>query len=238
MKADILAIAAHPDDIELACSGTLFKHVQNGYKVVVVDLTEGELGTRGTPEIRLREAQDSAKILGLAERLNLGLADGFFENDTAHLIPVVEQIRKYRPEIIVTNSLEDRHPDHARAGDLVSRASFLAGLRKLETNFHGETQEAWRPKAVYRFIQDRWIDPDLVVDVSDQWETKMKSIMAFKSQFYDPNSQEPSSQISSKEFLDFLEGRAREFGRIIGVEFGEGFNVERSPGVDDLLSLK
>lgn len=238
MKADILAIAAHPDDIELACSGTLFKHVQNGYKVVVVDLTEGELGTRGTPEIRLREAQDSAKILGLAERLNLGLADGFFENDTAHLIPVVEQIRKYRPEIIVTNSLEDRHPDHARAGDLVSRASFLAGLRKLETDFHGETQEAWRPKAVYRFIQDRWIDPDLVVDVSDKWETKMKSIMAFKSQFYDPNSEEPSSPISSKEFLDFLEGRAREFGRIIGVEFGEGFNVERSPGVDDLLSLK
>lgn len=238
MKADILAIAAHPDDIELACSGTLFKHVQNGYKVVTVDLTEGELGTRGTPEIRLKEAQDSAKILGLAERLNLGLADGFFENDTAHLIPVVEQIRKYRPEIIVTNSLEDRHPDHARAGDLVSRASFLAGLRKLETDFHGETQEAWRPKAVYRFIQDRWIDPDLVVDVSDKWETKMKSIMAFKSQFYDPNSEEPSSPISSKEFLDFLEGRAREFGRIIGVEFGEGFNVERSPGVDDLLSLK
>ncbi len=238
MKADILAIAAHPDDIELACSGTLAKHAQKKHKVVCVDLTEGELGTRGTPEIRLQEAQDSAEILGLSERVNLSLADGFFENDTAHLIPIVEQIRRYKPEIILTNSLRDRHPDHSRAGDLVSRASFLSGLRKLETEFDGEPQNAWRPKAVYRFIQDRWIEPDLIVDVSEQWETKMKSVMAFKSQFYDPNSAEPASPISSKEFLDFLEGRAREFGRLIGVEFAEGFNVERSPGVDNLLSLK
>lgn len=238
MKVNILAIGAHPDDVELACSGTLVKHVKQGYSVAVVDLSQGELGTRGNAELRLQEAAKSSSILGLTERRNLMLPDGFFEITPDTLLKVVEQIRYFKPEIIFCNSLSDRHPDHGRAGDLVSRAAFLSGLRRVETHFEGEKQEPWRPKNVYRFIQDRWIEPDIIVDISDEWEQKLASIKAFASQFYSPESEEPESPISTKDFFDFLEGRARQFGRLIGTEFGEGFNTEHAPGVDDLTKLR
>jgi len=238
MKVDILAIGSHPDDVELACSGTIAKHIKQGARVAVVDLSKGELGTRGNAELRKEEATRSAEILGISKRVNLGLKDGFFEINEQSLNALIEQIRFFRPEIILCNSVHDRHPDHGRGGDLVSRASFLAGLRKVESKFDAELQEAWRPKAIYRYIQDRWIEPDLIVDISEVWQTKLDSIRAFSSQFYDPNSKEPESPISSKGFFDFLDGRARQFGRIINAEYGEGFNVERSPGVENLLELR
>jgi len=237
MKVDILAFGAHPDDVELACSGTVLAHVSKGYKVGIVDLSAGELGTRGSTELRLVEANNSAKILGVEKRVNLGLSDGFFEINEESMLKVAEQIRYFRPEIILCNSVSDRHPDHSRGGDLVSRANFISGLRKVETRFENENQDAWRAKVIYRYIQDRWIEPDIVVDISEHWEDKLKSIKAFSSQFYDPDSKEPESPISTKGFFDFLDGRARQFGRVIQKEFGEGFNVERSPGTSDLMGL-
>jgi len=237
MKLDILAIDAHPDDIELACSGTLASHRDMGYKVGILDLTKGEMGTRGTPEIRMQEAEASAEILGLSARENLGFKDIFFKDDLDHQTAIAKVIRKYKPEIVLANAVRDRHPDHGKGGSLASHACFISGLRKLETAIDGVPQEVWRPKFVYHYIQNEFIEPDLVVDISDYWETKKESILAFKSQFHDPNSKEPESFISRPEFLDFIEARARELGHKINVKFGEGFTVERVAGVKDLFNL-
>lgn len=234
MKLDILVFAAHPDDVELACSGTVLKHISLGYKVGIVDLTKGELGTRGTAEIRSEETKVASAILGIHARENLGFRDGFFEIDETHLLAVVGMIRKYRPEIILANAASDRHPDHKRAGDLVSRANFLSGLLKIKT----DGWEQWRAKAVYRYIQDNFIQPDLVVDISGFENKKMEAIKAFRSQFFDPTSTEPVTPISREDFLDFILGRAKQFGRQINTAYGEGFTVERYVGVDDLLQLK
>lgn len=233
MKTDILCISAHPDDVELGAGGTVAASLASGKQVAIVDLTQGELGTRGTPELRKQEALRSAEIFGVAQRDILDLGDGLFEETEANLRSVVERIRHYRPDIVITNALKDRHPDHGRGAKLVSRACFLAGLPK----FKAGDNNAWRPRAVYYMIQDHYAHPDFVVDISEHYEKKMEAIMAFSSQFHDPNRTEPETKISSPEFIHFLEARAREMGRIIGVKYGEGFNVERALGVKDLSSL-
>ncbi len=237
MKLDILAFAAHPDDTELSCSGTLAAHLAKGKTAGVIDLTEGEMGTRGTIEDRRKEAADSAKLLGLSARENLGFKDALFQKDTEHLKAVVRMIRRYRPSIVLANAIRDSHPDHGKAADLVREACFLSGLRKFETTDNGETQEAWRPSAVYHYIQSLYVKPDIVVDISEHWETKMAAIKCFKTQFFDPDSEEPSTFISSEGFLKFLEGRAREFGYVTGVEYAEGFTVDRYIGVKNLFDL-
>lgn len=237
-KLDILVIAAHPDDAELGCSGTIAAHIAKGYKVGIVDLTHGEMGTRGTPEIRLQESEEAARILGLSARENLGFKDIYFKDDEAHQLELIKVIRKYQPEIVLANAITDRHPDHGKGASLASNACFMSGLRKIETELDGVAQPAWRPKFVYHYIQNNYIQPDFIVDISAHWDTKVASIMAFKSQFYDPSSQEPSSFISSPEFLPFIESRSREFGHRIMVKYGEGFTVERFIGVDNLFDLK
>lgn len=238
MKLDILAFASHPDDIELGCAGTVIAHVAAGYKVGIVDLTKGELGTRGTAEIRLQEAEDAAKIMGVSVRDNLGLPDGFFQNDRESQLKVIQSLRKYRPEIVIANAVHDRHPDHGRGGALVSEACFKSGLKMVKTQGEdGLEQEAWRPKVVYHYIQDRLITPDVVMDVTPYWEQKMDTIRAFKSQFYNPDDTSPNTYISSPEFLDFVEARAKELGHAIGVTYGEGFTKERHLGVKNLFDL-
>ncbi len=238
-KVDILVFAAHPDDAELACSGTILKHIQMGRTVAIIDLTRGELGTRGSMEIRSQESAASTKILGITARANAGFEDGFFESDKEHCLKLAEFIRFYQPEIVLCNAITDRHPDHGKASELASRACFLSGLIKIETFREGIKQEAWRPKNIYHYIQDRAIQPDFVVDISAHWNKKMECILAFKSQFYDPATtiNEPQTMISGKSFLQFLESRARDFGRSIGVEYGEGFTKEKQLGVDDLFDL-
>ena len=238
-KLDILVFASHPDDAELTCSGTIAKHIQQGRKVGIVDLTKGELGTRGNAEIRAQESAAASKILGITERNNIGLADGFFESDKESCLKIIPYIRYYQPEIILCNSIEDRHPDHGKGSELVSRACFLSGLMKIETEWKGVKQDAWRPKNVYHYIQDRLLKPDFVVDISAHWETKLACIKAFKSQFYNPDAMdnEPQTYISGKVFFDYLEARAREFGHSIGVEFGEGFTKEKEIGVKDHFDL-
>lgn len=238
MKLDILVIAAHPDDAELACSGTIASHIAKGFKVGILDLTKGEMGTRGTPELRLKESAKAAEILGLSARENAGFKDIYFLDDDKHQIEIIKIIRKYRPEIVLANAVSDRHPDHGKGGALASHACFMSGLRKIETFLDGEEQEAWRPKFVYHYIQNNYIQPDFVVDITDYWDKKIESIKAFRSQFYDPNSQEPESFISSEGFLDFIEARAKEYGHSIMVKYGEGFTVERMIGVDNLFDLK
>ncbi len=238
MKLDILVIAAHPDDAELGCSGTIAAHVAKGYKVGIVDLTQGEMGTRGTPEIRMEESAAAAKVLGLSARENLGFKDIFFKDDESHQLELIKVIRKYRPEIVLANAVSDRHPDHGKGASLATHACFMSGLRRIETQLDGVEQEAWRPKFVYHYIQNNYIEPDFIVDVSAHWDTKIASIMAFKSQFYDPNSKEPLSFISSPEFLPFIESRSRELGHRIMTKYGEGFTVERYIGVADLFDLK
>jgi bacillithiol biosynthesis deacetylase BshB1 len=237
MKLHILAIAAHPDDVELSCAGTLLKHSSLGYKCGVLDLTSGELGTRGSGELRLVEAAEAAKILDLQVRDNLKMADGFFKNDEEHQLQIIKKIRQFQPDVILCNAISDRHPDHGRASQLVSEACFYSGLRKIETILEGKTQEAWRPKAVYHYIQDRHLQPDLIVDVTEFVNKKMLAIQAFKSQFYDPHSKEPESPISVKNFLDVVKGKMSLMGRDAGFEYAEGFTVERTPGVPDLLKL-
>ena len=238
MKLDILVIAAHPDDAELGCSGTIAAHVAKGYKVGIVDLTQGEMGTRGTPEIRMEESAAAAKVLGLSARENLGFKDIFFKDDETHQLELIKVIRKYRPEIVLANAVSDRHPDHGKGASLATHACFMSGLRRIETQVDGVEQEAWRPKFVYHYIQNNYIEPDFIVDVSAYWDTKIASILAFKSQFFDPSSQEPASFISSPEFLPFVESRARELGHRIMTKYGEGFTVERYIGVADLFDLK
>ncbi len=239
MKLDILAFGAHPDDVELAASGTLLRHIQLGKKVGIIDLTLGELGTRGSASTRMREAHNSAKILKLEIRENLQLSDGFFEITEENLLKVIHQIRKYQPEIVLCNATSDRHPDHGRGGDLVSRACFLAGLIKVGTQKNnGELQKPWRPNVVYRYVQDNWITPDFVVDISDFYDTKMQAILAYKTQFFNAEEEGIETPISSPDFLEYIKGRASNFGRIIKVKYGEGFTVERGIGVDNLFQLK
>jgi bacillithiol biosynthesis deacetylase BshB1 len=240
-KLDILVFAAHPDDAELTCSGTIIKQIQLGRNVGIVDLTRGELGTRGTAEIRTQESEASSRILGITERANVGLADGFFESDKESCLKLIPYIRYYQPEIVLCNSIIDRHPDHGKASELASRACFLSGLIKIETQWNGVAQNAWRPKNVYHYIQDKFIQPDFVVDITEQWAKKVECIRAFKSQFYNPSASkdtnEPQTYISGKVFLDFIEARAREYGHSIGVEFGEGFTKDKQIGVKDLFDL-
>jgi len=237
MKIDILAFAAHPDDVELCCSGTLIKHAQKGHKTGVIDLTRGELGTRGTADTRTEESKIATQVMNLSVRENLDLEDGFFESNSKNKLLVVQMIRKYRPDIVLANAVYDRHPDHARASELVSDACFLSGLIKIETSLNGELQKAWRPKVVYHYIQDRYIKPDFIVDISDVFEKRNEAIKAYGSQFYDPNSKEPQTVISTKQFFESLSARALEMGRIIGAEYGEGFVTERIPGVSDLDAM-
>lgn len=238
MKLDILALAAHPDDVELSCSGTLIKHIKAGLKVGIADLTQGELGTRGTIETRKQEAEDSAKIMGLAGRWNLGLPDGFLnEYDNAQVLRIIEIIRLTQPEILLINAPVDRHPDHGNSAKLELKASFLAGLRKIETTWEGEIQQAFRPAKVYHYIQDRYLVPDFVIDVTNEWETKMASIKAFRTQFYDPNSAEPATYISNPRFLESIEAKGKELGHSIGVQYGEGFIKVAAMGVNLLTDL-
>lgn len=238
IKLDILVLAAHPDDAELGCGGAIAKHVALGHKVGVVDFTRGELGTRGTVHTRDEEAAASASILGLSVRENLNFRDGFFQNDEQHKLEVAKVIRKYQPEIILANAIYDRHPDHGKGAGLSFDACFMAGLVKIETTLDGKGQLPWRPKALYHYIQSQYIQPDFIVDISEHWNTKMESIRAFKTQFYDPNSNEPETYISNPAFMKMLESRAQEYGHAIGVKFGEGFTVRRSIGVDHLFSIK
>lgn len=232
MKLDILAIAAHPDDVEISAGGTVLRSVQQGKKVGVADLTRGEMGSRGNGELRLKEAAKASEILGLSIRENLELEDCFFQHDRLSLLKIVSAIRKYRPEVVLTNAPSDRHPDHGRASKLVRDACFYSGLIRIE-----DGQEAWRPKAVYMFIQDYYHKPDFVVNVTDFWDRKIEALKAFSSQFYDPLSDEPSTPISGKEFFDFLRSRAMDMGRPSGYLLAEGFIVDRVPGVSDLLHL-
>jgi bacillithiol biosynthesis deacetylase BshB1 len=232
MKLDILAIAAHPDDVELGCSGTLMAHV---------DLTRGELGTRGTPKTRFEEAQHAASILGVEVRENAGFADGFFRNDEEHQKALIYYIRKYQPEIVLANAITDRHPDHGRGAALIHDACFYSGLRMVETkDENGNMQEAWRPKQVYHFVQDQYIKPDFIFDITPYFEKKMEAILAFKTQFFVPeyNSNEPQSYISSPEFIQFIRSRAEEYGHAIGAKYGEGFTSYRKLGVTNLFDLK
>ena len=237
-KIDILAIGAHPDDIEIGAGGTLIKHVKMGFKVGLLDLTLGELGTRGDVETRLKEAEVSKDILGAEFRENLALKDGFIRDDEDSILKLVAIIRQYRPKIILCNAIKDRHPDHGSAANLVNKASFTAGLAKITTNHKGNSQAAFRPNAVYHFIQDRWIDPDFIVDISSEFEDKMKTITSFKSQFYNPESDEPDTPISSKEFLSSIKSKAILWGRTISSTYGEGFTKSRALGVNNILDLK
>ncbi|MCK8490351.1 MULTISPECIES: bacillithiol biosynthesis deacetylase BshB1 [Spirosoma] len=238
MKVDVLAIGAHPDDIEMTCAGTILSLVEQGKTVAGVDLTRGELGTRGTPETRLKEAEEGARIMKLAARENMGFRDGFFRNDEAHQMALIPIIRHYKPDIILTNTVEDRHPDHGRAAQLVIEACFYAGLRQIKTvGKDGQPQDAHRPIYIYHFIQDRSLKPDFVVDVTPYWDRKLDAIKAYKSQFFDPSNTEPQSYISGEPFMKFLESRTREHGHMIGAEFGEGFISKRMLGVKDLFQL-
>jgi N-acetylglucosamine malate deacetylase 1 len=237
MKLDILAIGIHPDDVELSCAGTLLKHIATGKTVGVLDLTRGELGTRGTAELRTQEANAAAKILGIACRTQLNFKDGFFENNEAHQRLIIEQIRHHQPEIILCNAISDRHPDHGRAAKLTTDACFYSGLIKIETSYNANKQNAWRPKAVYHYIQDYFIQPNFVVDVTAFVEKKHQAIMAYSSQFYNPNSNEPITPISSKEFIESLNAKMSIWGRSIGVPYAEGFTTNRYLGVNNLFDL-
>ena len=237
MKLDILAFGAHPDDVELACAGTILKEVSLGKKVGIIDLTRGELGTRGSAEIRDQEANAAAKILGVVARENLEMRDGFFTNDEKHQLEIIKMIRKYQPEIVLCNAIDDRHIDHGKGSKLVSDACFLSGLMKIETQLDGKRQNAWRPKIVYHYIQWKNIKPDFVVDITGFTDKKIESILAYGSQFYDPNSKEPESPISSKNFLESLNYRSRDFGRLVGVEHAEGFTAERYLAINSLGDL-
>lgn len=238
MKVDILAVGIHPDDVELSCSGTLLKHIAMGHSAGILDLTAGELGTRGTPELRKAEAKKAAEILGVAFREIMDLKDGFFSGSNEEILEVAKRIRKYQPDIVLCNAVEDRHPDHGRSAKLVADACFYAGLRKIETTLDGQVQEPWRPRAVYHYIQDRHLAPDFVVDVTPFVEKKLESIRAFSSQFFDPKSQEPVTPISTESFMEFVKAKMRVFGRDINAEFAEGFTVNRTIGVEDLFGLR
>ena len=238
MKLDILAFAAHPDDVELSCSATIAKHISKGFKVGIVDLTKGELGTRGTAETRKSESEAATQILGINAREQLDLGDGVFENNHETRLALIEMIRKYQPDIVLCNAPSDRHPDHGRARKLEADACFFSGLAKIKTSHQGVEQEAWRPRVVYHYIQDYYLKPDFVVDITEFVPIKMEAVKAFKTQFYDPNSSEPETPIAKKDFFDFILGRMKEMGREVGAEYAEGFICARYPAVDTLDVLK
>ena len=238
MKLDILVFAVHPDDAELGCSGTILKHIAAGKKVGIIDLTRGELGTRGTAETRDQESADSSRILGIHVRENLGMRDGFFKNDEEHQLKIIQVIRKYNPEIVLSNALYDRHSDHGRGGDLVNDAVFLGGLAKIKTELNGVDQGAFRPRLLLQYIQDRYIEPDILVDISDFWEKKMECVRAFKTQFYNPENDDQQTYISSPDFLKVIEARSREFGKSINAIHAEGFTSRKLLGIDDLSMLR
>lgn len=232
MKVDILAIGAHPDDVELGCGGTIAKLISEGKTVALIDLTKGELGTRGTDETRKKEADESAKILGISARENLGMKDGFLNNSEEYQMRIVKVIRKYKPEIVLANAIDDRHPDHAKGAKLVSDACFLSGLIKIETEIDGRNQDIWRPKHIFHYIQWKEIEPDFVIDISNFIDKKIEACLAYKTQFYDPNSTEPMTPIATKDFLESLTYRAQNLGRLSGCEYAEGFTTEK------MLALK
>jgi N-acetylglucosamine malate deacetylase 1 len=238
MKLDILAFGAHPDDVELGCSGTIAKEVSLGKKVGIIDLTRGELGTRGTAEIRDLEAKDAAKVLGVSVRENLNFRDGFFVNDEAHQMEIIQVLRKYQPDIVLCNAEKDRHIDHGKGASLVSDACFLSGLRRIQTTMNGNQQEAWRPKHVFHYIQWQPLIPDFYVDITGFMDEKVNSIYAYKSQFYDPNSKEPETPISSKNFIDSVIYRSKDYGRVAGVEYAEGFTTNQALVISSLEQLK
>jgi len=237
MKLDILAIGVHPDDVELGCAGTLMSAIAEGKKVGIVDLTRGELGTRGSAETRKVEARNAANILGINIRENLGMADGFFQNDEQHQRLLIQAIRKYQPTIILANAPEDRHPDHGRSAKMVSDAAFLSGLRKISTQLDGNEQKEWRPAYVFHYIQDRFLQPSFVVDISAYMDKKIKSVLAYSTQFFNPDLNEPQTYISSPQFLDTVKGRAMMLGKRIGVEYAEGYISEKMIGISSFDSL-
>ena len=237
MKLDLLVFAAHPDDAELGCAGTIAGITASGKKVGIVDLTEGEMSTRGSVEVRRAEAAEAAKILGVIVRENLGFKDVFFQNEWYEQERIIRVIRRYRPERVIINAVTDRHPDHERATSLLKQALFMSGLQKIITKDGEKEQIPFRPLAIYHYIQNDYIEPDFIVDITDNWNKKNAAIRAFYSQFYDPDSNEPDTFISKPDFLAFTEARAREFGHRIGVTFGEGFTTDRKPGVKDLFDL-
>nr|WP_299416172.1 bacillithiol biosynthesis deacetylase BshB1 [uncultured Emticicia sp.] len=238
MKLDLVVLAAHPDDAEMSCGGTIASAIAQGKKVGIIDFTRGELGTRGTPEIRAAESAAASNILQISARENLGFRDGFFKNDEDHQMKLIAALRRYQPDVVLANAIEDRHPDHGKGAALAVDSCFYSGLRMIQTfNFDGKPQNAWRPKAVYHYIQDRFIKPDLVVDISSFWDKKEASIRAYKSQFHDPNSTEPESYLTSPEFLDFLKARSQEMGHMIGSSYGEGYTKTKPIGIKDLFGL-
>ena len=237
MKLDILAFGAHPDDVELGCGATIAKEIFLGKKVGIVDLTRDELGTRGSANLRDLEAKSAGDILGISVRENLRFADGFFINDNRHQLEIIKMIRKYQPEIVLCNAIDDRHIDHPKGSSLVSDACFLSGLLKINTAVEGENQEKWRPKKVYHYIQWKNIEPDFVVDVTGFVEKKIDAVSTYSSQFYDQNSNEPETPITSKNFIDSINYRARDLGRLINVEYAEGFTTERYVAVENLDKL-
>lgn len=237
MKLDILAIGVHPDDVELSCSGTIINEIRRGKKVGVVDLTQGELATRGTVETRYAEASNAAMIMGVQVRENLKMRDGFFRNDEEHQLKLIQAIRKYRPSIVLANALHDRHPDHGRAGNMIAECCFLSGLSKIETKDENRNpQEKWRPAYVLHYIQDWFQEPDLLIDISDVFEQRMKAIEAYSTQFNKSGEVEdgPQTYISSPDFLDTIIGRARMLGKRIGVKYAEGFITEKKIGIKNL----
>ena len=237
MNIDILAFGAHPDDVEISCGGTLLRYADEGKHIAIVDLTRGELGTRGSGDLRMEECKAASQILGLVDRVNLGMADGFFEENEDHLHQIIREIRHFRPKLILANSIRDRHPDHGRAAALVARAAFLSGLPKINSERNGISQEAYRAPMLLHYIQDIYIEPDVVLDVSAYAEEKIKVVQCFSSQFFDPNSTEPETPISNAHFFEFMKGRMLQFGRPIGAKYAEGFTVNRTLGVSDLFHL-
>lgn len=237
MKVDILAFAAHPDDIEISAAGMLMKHIDMGKTVAIVDLTQGEMGSRGTIDTRYAEAKKASDIMGVSQRVNLKMKDGFFEISQANKLLIIEQIRYFQPTVVLANSVSDRHPDHGRASQLVSEACFLSGLIKVETTLNGVNQTQWRPKSVFHYIQDRYIKPDFVVDITPYADRKIAALKAYETQFFNPNNTSTNTPISGENFFEFLKGRWREYGRDIGVDFAEGFTIERSIGVNDITDL-
>jgi len=238
MKLDILAFAAHPDDVELSASGTLLKYIAEGKKVGIIDLTRGELGSRGTATTRSLEAENAGKLMGLSVRDNLDLADGFFDDSFDTKMRIIQQIRKYQPDIVLANAMSDRHPDHGRAGKIVADASFLSGLLKIQSAEDDIPQAPFRPQLLLHYIQDHYLKPDIVIDVSDFMEQKIEVIKAFTTQFYDPNFDGPETPISGEDFFDFIKGRMMTLGRPIGAKYAEGFTCDRLLGVDDLFDLR
>jgi bacillithiol biosynthesis deacetylase BshB1 len=234
INLDILAFGAHPDDVEISCGGTIIQSTQQNRKVGIIDLTAGEMGSRGSKELRLEEASRAGELLGLSIRENLGFRDCYFSNDEWHRVKIIEKIRQYRPRVVLANTPSDRHPDHGKASQLVREACFYSGLHKIATSIDGVTQEAWRPQSVFMYIQDYYLEPSFVIDVTEFWDRKIESLKCYSSQFYNPDSKEPSTPISGKEFFDFLHGKALNLGRPCGFTLGEGFITDRYLGVNNL----